>query len=129
MASFSFRVKPEGLGDGATGSVVGVLLAVVEDGVEVGVRVVDEDLGVVDVENVDNDEDEAEGNGLLRVGLGKVVHSAPLPVDVALMLVKGSSVALGTRDSHADLAVLEASPGLVSVDWIVTDAGTSVGVA
>lgn len=39
-----------------------------------------------------------------------------------------SSVALVTRDSNADVAVLETCAGLVSVGWLVTDAGTSVGV-
>lgn len=126
MASFSLRLRPESLGAGATGA-VGVLLGGAEDGVEVEIGVVDEDLGVCEKDNDDDadadfDTYDAEGDGLLRVGFGKVVNGALVLVGVALMLVDESAAALVSRDPNVGLAVL------VSVGWLVTDAGTSVGV-
>lgn len=119
MPIFWSRVRPDWLDAGATGSVE-VLLGVDEDGAEVEVGIVgEEDLGVCEAEG---DKDEAERDDLLRVWLGDAVGVAPTLVDE-------SSVALETRDSNVDVAVLETCAGLVSVVWLVTDAGTSVGAA
>lgn len=122
MASFSLRLRLESLGAGATVS-VGVLLGGAEVRAEVEIEAVDEDLGVCreeeddDVEDEDDDDDKeeaddvkdvAEGDGLLRVWLGKAVKAG-------LVFVDESAVALVSCDPHVDLAVLEICHGFVSV--------------